>query len=180
MHRHHFHAQILGDPRQFGSVQTAMVPAHPHFERDGDIDRLNRGGNDRGRIGDITHQCGSRIAIDDLLDRAAHVDVDDRRTPVGVELGSFGHFARRAAGKLHRHRLFADMPGRFLQRLARVADRRLARDHFGHVKARAEPPHDRAEWHVGDPRHGCQDNGVFDRQRAELNGCKFCHGLPEN
>ena len=36
-----------------------------------------------------------------LLDRAAHIDVDDRRSPIRVELRGIGHFGGRAASQLH-------------------------------------------------------------------------------
>ena len=39
----------------------------------------------------VAHQRAAGVAVDDLLDRAAHVDVDDRRAAILVELGRLGH-----------------------------------------------------------------------------------------
>jgi hypothetical protein len=67
------------------------------------------GGGER----DLPHQSGAGVAVHHLLDRAAHVDVDDRGAPVLVELGGFRHLDRRAAGELHRDRVLDRVPAAF-------------------------------------------------------------------
>jgi hypothetical protein len=55
-----------------------------------------------------------------------------------------------------------------LDALARFADHRLARNHLGHVQARAKLPNDFAERHVGDARHRRQNDGAIDFNIADL------------
>ncbi len=87
-------AQILRDVRQFGRVQAAMIPTHPHLHGHWYVHRLDRRLDQRSGQRQVAHQCAARVAIDDLLDRAAHIDIDDRRTAIGVQLGGLGHFGR--------------------------------------------------------------------------------------
>ena len=131
----HLRAQILGNVRELGGVEAAMVPAHAHFHRDGDIDGFDCSGDQACGERQVTHQRRTCVAIDDFLHRAAHVDVDNCRAAICVELGGFGHFAGRASGKLHRDGFLDGIPRRFLQRLARFADHRLAGDHLGDIEA---------------------------------------------
>lgn len=100
--------------RKFGRVQAAMVPAHPHFDGDRNRHRLDCCLNQAGGERQIAHQRRAGIAVDDLLHRTAHIDVDNRRPAIFIELGRFAHFIGSAPCKLHRHRLFAGVPLAFL------------------------------------------------------------------
>ena len=166
--RHHFCAQILGNPGQLGGVERGVVPAHPHFDRDRYVDRLDRRLDQRGGQREIAHQRRSGIAVDNLLDRTTHVDVDNRGAAVGIKLGRLGHFRWRAAGELERNRLFHRIPRRFLQRLTRFADHRRAGDHLGHIQTRAIAPHQLAERHIGHARHRSEDHRAVDLHWADV------------
>ncbi len=153
-----------------------MIPAHAHLQSHGDLHRLDRRLDDLRGERDLPHQSGAGIAVHDLLDRAAHVDVDDRRPAVLVELRGLGHFMRGAAGQLHRDRILDRIPGRFLKRLAGLADHRLACDHLRHGEPGAVALHDLPERPVGDTRHRRQNHGSFNPDRADGDGRQRLHG----
>ena len=89
-----------------------------------------------------------------------------------VELRRLGHLLGRAAGELHRDRLLDRVPDRLLQRLAGLADRRLAGDHLGHGQPGAVALDDPPERHVGDARHRRQDDRRFDADGTDLDGLR--------
>ena len=101
VHGDQFCAQILGDMRQFGRIEAGMIPAHPHLDGDGHVHRLYRRLDQRGGERQVAHQRAAGVAIDDLLDRAAHVDVDNGCAAIGIEPGGIGHLPGRTAGQLH-------------------------------------------------------------------------------
>ena len=125
----------------------------------------------------IAHQRRAGVAVDDLLHRAAHVDVDDRCAALLVELCRFGHHLRLAAGELERHRLLGRIPQRLLQRLAGLADHRLAGDHLADRQPRAIALDDPPERQVGDARHRRQDDRRVDPDRTDVDGLQLAHGL---
>ena len=156
-----------------------MVPAHPHLERDRNLDGPD-GGIDDGRCElQVPHQSGAGVAVHDLLHRTAHVDVDDRGAAVFVQLGRFGHLLRRATGKLHRDRFFDRIPDHLLKRLTRFPDRRLAGDHLGHGEARAITLDDPSERHVGHTRHRRQNDRRLDPYGTDLDGFQAAHRTGE-
>jgi len=85
-----------------------------------------------------------------------------------AEPRGFPHLVRGAADELHRYGFLEPIPRRLLDRLARLADRRLARDHFRHVQSAAIATDERAERHVGHTRHRRKHDGTFDTDRADL------------
>ena len=131
----HLHAQILCNPRQFGGVEAIVAPAHPHLDRDRHLNRLDGGLDQPCRQRNVAHQGGTGIAVDHLLYRAAHIDIDDRRAAIFDQLGCLAHLHRIAADQLHRDRILGGIPHCLLHRLPCFADRRGARDHLGNVEA---------------------------------------------
>ena len=175
VHGYQVHAFAFGNARQFRRVQAVVIPAHPHLERDGQFHRLHRGANKLRRQRQIAHQRRSGVAVDHLLHRAAHVDVDDRRALLLVELGGFGHAFRLATGQLHGDGLLARVPGGFLDALPRLADHCFRCNHLGHGQAGAEPLDERPERHVGHAGHRCQDHGHIDAVGTDLDGGDKAH-----
>ena len=153
-----------------------MVPTHARLERDRHLHGLD-GRLDQSRCKrQIPHQSRAGFAIDDLFDRAAHVDVDDRRAALLVQLGGFGHDVRLATGELDRHRLLSWIPHRLLQRLARFSNHRLAGDHLADRQAGAIALDDPPERQVSDSRHRRQNDWRRDLDRADLDGLQRVHG----
>jgi hypothetical protein len=105
--------------------------------------------------------------------------MSNRRAAILVELGRFGHFVGSAARKLNRHRLFNRVPGRFLERLAGLADHRLARDHLGYIETRTKAPHQGAKRHISHAGHWGQNDGHLDGDRANLDRFETVHVLPK-
>ena len=59
-----------------------MIPAHAHLHGDRDRYRIHGSLDQAGRKREVSHKRAAGIAVDDLLDRASHVDVDDGRTAI--------------------------------------------------------------------------------------------------
>ena len=169
MDRDHFCAEVFGNMRQFRSIQAVMAPAHPHLDRHRDSDCLDRRRDQRGGQRQIAHQGGTGIAVDHLFHRATHVDIDDRRAAVLLELGRLAHLCGIAADQLHRYGLLNRVPLRLLQRLAGFADRCRAGDHLGYVEPRAKPAHQAAERQIGYAGHRREDYRTVDPHRSDIN-----------
>lgn len=108
------------------------------------------------------------MTVDDLFNRAAEVDVDDRSALVLIQLGGFGHNIGLAPGKLHCHR---ELFGRILchqQRLAVLADHSLAGNHLGNHQPRTVLLDETTERHVSYPGHRRKDDGRSKFDRADL------------
>ncbi len=161
-------AEILGDMRQFGRVEAVMIPAHPHLHSNRHRYRFDRGLDQGSGEFRHAHQRRARVTVNDLLDRAAHIDVDDRRTALLIELGRLGHLAGIATRQLQRHGFLDRMPCGLLQRLARFADHCGAGDHLGDIQSRTITPYKRTKRHIGHPRHRRQDDRHVERDVADL------------
>ena len=164
----HLDAQVFCNAGHLGRVKALMVPAHAHFNGHWHIDRFHGRFHQLGRQRHLSHERRACKLSDDFANRAAEVDVDDRRAIALLQLGRFAHRTRITANELHRNRLFGLVPFRLLHRLARLANSCLTCDHLGHVKARAVSAHKRSERLVGDARHGSEDHGLVDRDGADL------------
>ena len=117
----------------------------------------------------IAHQRRTGMAVDYFFDRATEIDVDQPRAAIGIQLGRLRHDLRLAPGKLDRHRLLLGAALRHRQRLAGVADRRLAGNHFRDHQGGALPFDDAAERQIGHPRHRRQDDRILEGDRTEAN-----------
>src|SRR5205085_5850444 len=80
------------------------------------------------------------------------------------------HFISRASDELHRHRLLGRIPQRLLDRLASLANRRLAGDHLRDVEPRTKAAHSLAKRKVADTGHRRENHGRFDPYRTDING----------
>ncbi len=94
MYSDHLRAQILRNPRQFRGVEAGMIPPHAHLDGNRHIDGLHGRLNQRSGQRQVAHQSATRVAVYNFLDRTAHIDVDDRRATIGIQLRRFGHFLR--------------------------------------------------------------------------------------
>ena len=130
MDRQRFDAAFLRDLGKLGRILGIRVPAQAHLQRDRHFHRLD-GCFQNARGGDlVAHQGRARMAVDHFFHRAAKIDVDDRCPAIFVELGSLGHHTGLTARQLHGHRKFFRRGARHKQRLAVLADHRLAGDHL--------------------------------------------------
>ncbi len=116
----------------------------------------------------IPHQRRTGMAIHNLFHRAAHVNVNDRGATVFIELGSLRHLLAFATGELNRHRKFFSAVGRHFHAALGRADHGLRRDHFRHDKARAILFYEAPKRHIRHPRHGCENNWIFDFYRSNV------------
>ena len=175
VHRDHADAAGFGDFGESRRVAVIVVPARAHLEGDRQIDGLNRGFEDARGMQFVAHQGRAGMAVDDLFDRAAEIDVDKRRATIRIELGRLGHDPRLAAGELDGHRLLLGAALRHREGLARLADRRLAGDHLRDDKRGPLLLDDAAERQIGHPGHRRQDDRVFKCDRAEANAHGLCN-----
>ena len=164
----HLDPDILRDPRKIGRVETVVIPAHPHLDRDRNVDRRDGRLHQPRRQRNLAHQGRASETVDDLAHRATEIDVDDIRAAIGVEPRRLAHRFRIAAHQLHRDRLLDRIPGGFLDALPRLANRGLAGDHLGDVEARAIAAHQLAERQIGDAGHRRQHDRRVDGHGADL------------
>ena len=115
MHRDHLRAEIFGNMGEFGCIAAIIIPTRPHFHRHRYVDRLHRRIDQRRGQRQIPHQGGTGIPVHNLFDRAAHIDVDNRRAAILVQTRCLGHHLGFATSKLHRNGFFDRIPCRFLQ-----------------------------------------------------------------
>ena len=177
MHGDHHGAGRFGGTGQLHGV--AVVRVHPGAHLDGD---RHRHGTDH-RLDDphgqrlVAHQGGAGKHVADLLDRTAHVDVDDLRTALHVEAGGLGHHGRICPGDLHGLRFhFAGMVDA-AGRLDAVPELRVGRRHFRYRITGPQPLAQLAVRPVGHAGHGGHQCTVRQRIRADvqrrgLAGCR--------
>ena len=156
--------------RKFRRIQASVIPTHAHFDSHRHRHGLHRCRNQARGQGQITHQRRAGVAINNLFNRAPHVDVDNGRTAFFIQLGRLAHFIRGATGKLHRHGLLNGVPFAFLDALPRLTDHRLAGDHLGDVQAGAKLTHNFAERHIGHASHRRQYDGTINFDVADMDG----------
>ncbi len=96
--------RILAAFCDLGRIQRSLVPAQPHLDGDRDVDGRNCRLDQRQRQIRIAHQRRTRIATDDLLGRAPHIDVYDVGTLAFGDLRRLGHPAGFTPGKLNHMR----------------------------------------------------------------------------
>ena len=97
-------ADLLERPGQRRGGQRRVVPAEPHLDRHRDRRPLDDRRDQRDRRVGLAHQGRAAAALDDLVDRAAHVDVDDRRPEIDHPLGRVAHLGGDVAVDLDRQR----------------------------------------------------------------------------
>ena len=134
---------------KIGGGQIVRVPAEPHLDRDRHLHRVHdlRDQID-GCPGRIAHHGRSAAAPDDLVDRAAHVDVDDRRAVILNPLGAGSHVVRVAAVDLHRQRPVRRDRSRAIPSSA-SSPARMARTFTRSVVHSPTPPTSRTLWRNG-------------------------------
>ena len=99
------------------SRELRAVPAEPHFHGDRNRDRFHDALHEIQRAAEVAHHAGSRSAAGDLLDGAAHVDVDRVDAPLLQKLSGLAHDLRLVSEDLYGKRLVLrmrlDHPQRF-------------------------------------------------------------------
>src|SRR5437870_5627983 len=73
-------AGLLELAREVGRAPAGVVPAQTHLHGHGDTDSLNDRAHQVNRTGNIAHEGRAATAARDLVDRAAHVDIDGADT----------------------------------------------------------------------------------------------------
>ena len=165
VHRHGRDPERGSAPGQFGGVAGRVIPAEAHLH--GDRARHRRHGcpDDVGRVVEVAHQGGSRIAAGDALGRAAHIDVDHGRAGCLRQTRRLAHPARVAASELDHvgrdARPFGAQP-----RLLRAEDEIVRGDHLGDDEGRAAPLRNPAKDDVGDARQRGQHGSAVESDRA--------------
>ena len=105
-----------------------------------------------------SHQSGTGITLRDLLGRASHIDVDNRRALPFDHACSFGHRGSFASGKLHCRANFSETQlGLFSAARSRI-QHIVACHHLGHDQTCAKRRHKCPERHIRNPGHRGQQN----------------------
>ncbi len=152
MHRDEPDAGRLGARGEPGRVAAPVVPAQPHFERDGHL-HGGDGGLDQGeRMVEVAHQRGARLFARHLARRASHVDVDDVGPQAFGETSPLAHPVRLRAGELHDEGLQIPSEGP-PPHAVEVGDEMFGRDHLGHDEARTQGVRRAPERHIRHPGH---------------------------
>ncbi len=187
MHGDELYAGSLRPPRQLRRVDGTVVPAEPHLQRHGHVDRGDGGVDQGDGMIEVAHQRRAGFAIGDVPRRASHVDVDDLGALPGSDPGALRHPMGFAAGELHH--VAAD-PG-CLQpqpRIALARGKRRTGRHLRYDETGAKPRRQPAERGVGDARHGRQDDRIGqahapdgDGRRRDRRGCNHIQSaLPKD
>ena len=159
MHGDELHARRLRPPRQFRRIDGAIVPAEPHFQGYGNVDRGNGRVDQRDRMVEVPHQRRAGLAIGDMLGGAPHIDVDDLGALRGRNASALGHPPGFAACELHH--MVADPRGFQPQpSIALSCSKRRAGRHFGDDETGAEPCRHAAERGIGNAGHGRQQHRI--------------------
>jgi serine/threonine protein kinase len=91
-------------PRQEGSGQVRVIPPQSHFHGDGNVHSFDDGPNQAGRAVGVAHHGRAAAAANDLVDRAAHIDVHGRDARRFQPLSGGDHFLRLRSVDLNRQR----------------------------------------------------------------------------
>ena len=149
-------AERLGAAGEFRRVDGGVIPAEPHLDRHGHAGGRDARLDQPAGVVEIAHQRRARIAADDPLGRATHVDVDDPR-PRGLgDAHALGHGAGIAAGELHHMRVDARALGPKLGFLV-AFHQFVGYHHLGYDEARAQALRRPTERDVGHSRQGSED-----------------------
>ena len=135
---------------------------------------LGRGARHRDRSIGILEERRPGARLADLRDRAAHVEIDQVRPPLGDRGGRGSHHVRVLAEELDRHG--AAVAGTLLRvdaqhfgdRLLVAVMDREARHHLGDGEARAVAFRLQADEPVADPRQWREDDAVRDPDTADV------------
>jgi len=144
------------------------VKPEAQLRRDGHVDGFDEpAGHRDGVVGDAQHhRPGERLG--DLVDRAAHVDVD-RRGPVGLgPPGGLGHDVRILAVELHAERLVVGIRRREPLGLLILLENPVRTQQIG--KRQAQPAagaRRQAKRQITMPGHGGQQQGRVELDRAD-------------
>ncbi len=94
----------LGHARDCQGITGLVAPAGTNLERDGNVHGADHAFKNIADQGFIAHQGRTRCLVADLLGRAAHVDVDNFSTVIGIDASGVCQHVSIAAGNLDRTR----------------------------------------------------------------------------
>lgn len=95
-------ADLLEGAGERGGREIVVIPAEPHLDCHGNLDRLDDGLDEIDGALHFAHQGGSAPGADDLADGTAHVDID-KGNAVGLDpLGGLAHLVGDGAVDLDR------------------------------------------------------------------------------
>ena len=171
VNRDELNARLLRPARQFRSVEAGAVPAQPHLQRHGHLDRRDHRIDKRHRQIEIAHQRRPTGLARHFARRTAHVDVDDLGAQIDSDPRAFRHPLRLAAGELHHERpeAFADC---LAQHVSPRPDQLGARHHLRNDQPGAQILRQPAERQVRHARHRRQQHRV---RRLQIPNRKFAN-----
>ena len=156
---------------KYGAVRLSASQPSRIFTVTGDRDRLDDLGDEvDGRAGRVAHHGRAAAAANDFANRAAHVDVDDRRAVVLDPLGAVGEVVGAAAVDLHGERAILRARREQFDRAFRALQDGAGIDEIGRAQAdAADVANAQAERQVGVARQRRQGEarGEFDMADAQ-------------
>ena len=172
------HAGVLHPERDPHRITRLIAPPAPGLGGDREVRRADDGADDPIHLVQVPETARASVALHDLLDRAAEVDVDELGpVMLGDEARGLGHGARIGAVDLDADRPLDLLELGALQRGADPPPDRLGRQELGQDDVRAHPPADLAVGRLGDAGHGREDEGKAVRAReGQLHGGKILGG----
>ena len=167
MHGDHHGTGRLGGTCQRHGIAVVGVDAGAHLDGDRYRHGLDHTLDDLDGQRFVAHQGGAGIDVADLLDRTAHVDVDDLRAALDVEAGGLGHHGGVGTGDLHR--LGLDLAGMVdaARGLDAVPEPRVGGRHFRDGIACAQALAQLPVGAIGDAGHGGHQGPMRQRIRTD-------------
>ncbi len=137
MHSDHLYAHFFCLASQRRGIQVVCIPAQAHFDGHGNIYGLHGFGHDFCGQRFILHQGGAGHFLDDFLNRASKVNINNGCAALYIHARCFGHSLRVAACQLYCHGKFFGVIFIHFERAAGLLNHLAAGDHFGKDKSGA-------------------------------------------
>ena len=156
-------------PGKLHRIDVLAVEAGTKLDRDRFFHRLDDLFHQCLRIGRLPHQCTAGLCLDDLVDRTAHVDINDVAIALLIQqFCGIDHAFDVVPEDLQAHRMFIFHDPGHVQRLSILVIQRLVADHLRTDQTGAEPFADAAKGDVGNTGHRCDHQRVGDLYIADL------------
>ncbi len=131
MHENRRDPGVLQHGGEIGGGEVVLVPTEAHLGRDGNLHRVHHAAHELRRLGELGHHGRPAADADDLLHRAAHVDVHRRDAQRLDQRGGVAHLLRHGAEELHGEQFLRRAGPDELQRPRVLLEQRTGVDEIG-------------------------------------------------